>query len=178
MPGSKPGMTVPMFTLAHLTDPHLAIGARVPLGMLRGKRLIGYINWRRNRRYAHDLVTLGRIVSHEKATATDHVVVTGDFVNIALPVEYENLAVWLSSLGPHSDLTTIPGNHDVYVKGGLEMTQEICGETMRGDDGAKTFPFVRRRGKVAIIALNTGVPTRPFLATGALGATQVAKLAG
>lgn len=167
-----------MFTLAHLSDPHLVIGARVPLGALRGKRLIGYINWRRNRRYSHDAVTLGRIVAHLKATATDHVAVTGDFVNIALPLEYENLRVWLSAMGPHYDLTTIPGNHDVYVKGGLEMTQETCGETMRGDDGSKAFPFVRRRGQVALIGLNTGVPTRPWMATGALGPSQVAALAG
>jgi 3',5'-cyclic AMP phosphodiesterase CpdA len=167
-----------VFTLAHLSDPHLAIGARVPLGALRGKRLIGYINWRRNRRYAHDPVTLGRIVAHLKATATDHVAVTGDFVNVALPLEFENLRVWLSAMGSHYDLTTIPGNHDVYVRGGLEMAQEICGETMRGDDGGKSFPFVRRRDPVALIGLNTGVPTRPFMATGTLGASQVAALAG
>ena len=167
-----------MFTLGHLTDPHLAIAARVPLAALAGKRLIGFINWRRNRRFQHDLITLGRVVAHLKATATDHVVVTGDFVNIALPVEFDNLRVWLSSMGPHYDLTTIPGNHDVYVPGGLEMTQEACADTMLGDDGGKVFPLVKRRGPVAIIALNSGVPTRPFQATGLLGPKQVAALAG
>src|SRR5262245_54993242 len=167
-----------MFTLAHLSDPHLVIGARIPLNDLRSKRLIGYLNWRRNRRFRHDAITLGRIVAHLKATATDHVVVTGDFVNIALPVEFENLRVWLSSMGPHRDLTTIPGNHDVYVPGGLEMTQEACADTMQGDDGSKVFPLVKRRGPVAIVALNSGVPTRPFQATGLLGAKQVAALAG
>jgi 3',5'-cyclic AMP phosphodiesterase CpdA len=58
------------------------------------------------------------------------------------------------------------------------MVQEACGRTMRGDDESRTFPFVLRRGPVALVALNTGVPTRPFLATGTLGAAQVAALAG
>ena len=37
------------------------------------------------------------------------------------------------------------------------------------------FPFVRRRGDVALIALSTGVPTGPFMATGRLGERQLAR---
>jgi 3',5'-cyclic AMP phosphodiesterase CpdA len=48
---------------------------------------------------------------------------------------------------------------------------------MRGDDGLERFPFVRRRGDVALIALSTGVPTGPFLATGRLGDRQLARFA-
>jgi 3',5'-cyclic AMP phosphodiesterase CpdA len=47
---------------------------------------------------------------------------------------------------------------------------------MRGDDGAP-FPFVRRRGPVAMVALTTSLPTGPFMATGRLGGEQLARLA-
>ncbi len=46
---------------------------------------------------------------------------------------------------------------------------------MRGDDGA-AFPFVRRRGPVALIGLTTSLPTGPFMATGRLGPEQLARL--
>ena len=48
---------------------------------------------------------------------------------------------------------------------------------MRGDDGIERFPFVRRRGNVALIALSTGVPTGPFMATGRLGDRQLSRFA-
>jgi 3',5'-cyclic AMP phosphodiesterase CpdA len=48
---------------------------------------------------------------------------------------------------------------------------------MRGDDGAQRFPFLRRRGDVALIGLSTSVPTGPFMATGRLGAQQLDRLA-
>ena len=48
---------------------------------------------------------------------------------------------------------------------------------MRGDDGVKRFPFLRRRGDVALIALSTALPTAPFLATGRLGTRQLARFA-
>ncbi len=47
---------------------------------------------------------------------------------------------------------------------------------MRGDDGTEVFPYLRRRGGVAIIGLCTGVPTLPFVASGKLGSEQLARL--
>ena len=49
-------------------------------------------------------------------------------------------------------------------------------EYMRGDDAAG-FPFVRRRGPLAIIGLTTSLPTGPLMATGRLGGEQLARLA-
>jgi 3',5'-cyclic AMP phosphodiesterase CpdA len=71
----------------------------------------------------------------------------------------------------------IPGNHDAYVPGAVEMMREVTADSMRGDDGSGDFPFVRRRGRIALIALNTGVPTPPLMATGRLGDDQLARLA-
>ena len=43
-----------MFTLAHLSDPHLAPLPKPRLSELLNKRITGYINWRRRRRFIHD----------------------------------------------------------------------------------------------------------------------------
>lgn len=165
-----------MFTLAHLSDPHLAPLPKPKRRELIGKRVTGYFNWRRKRQFAHDPAMLRRVIGDLKTTATEHIAITGDFVNIALPEEFENLSKWLPGLGPQYDLTVIPGNHDVYVPGALEMMQDACSASMRGDDDSAAFPFVRRRGDVALIALNTGVPTRPLVATGRLGEAQLERL--
>jgi 3',5'-cyclic AMP phosphodiesterase CpdA len=105
------------------------------------------------------------------------VVVTGDLTNFSLPGEYAWARRWLESIGRPADVTVIPGNHDVYVRGAEEFPGKFWGDYMRGDDGFERFPFVRRRGDAALIALSTGVPTAPFLATGQLGQTQLARLA-
>lgn len=39
------------------------------------------------------------------------------------------------------------------------------------------FPYVRRRGPVALVGVSTAVPTRPFMATGHLGEPQIARVA-
>jgi 3',5'-cyclic AMP phosphodiesterase CpdA len=166
-----------MFTLAHLSDPHLAPLPDVRWGDLAGKRLTGYLNWQRKRRLVHDPATLRRVIGDLKTTATEHIAITGDFVNIALPEEFEQARRWFMGLGPQYDLTVIPGNHDIYVAGALEMMQDAFSASMRGDDDRATFPFVRRRGQVAMVAVNTGVPTPPLMATGRLGETQLAALA-
>ncbi len=73
----------------------------------------------------------------------------------------------------------IPGNHDAYVVQAQGGPATYWGEYMTGDDGSEagTFPFVRRRGPLALIALSSAVPTGPFMATGELGGQQLARLA-
>src|SRR5215831_18702572 len=83
---------------------------------------------------------------------------------------------WSQSVDPPKSLS-FPGNHDVYVRAAEELPSKFWGDYMRGDDGLERFPFVRRRGDVALIALSTGVATGPFLATGRLGERQLARLA-
>src|SRR5262249_58367145 len=39
------------------------------------------------------------------------------------------------------------------------------------------FPFVRRRGPLALIGLSSALPTAPFFASGKLGADQITRLA-
>src|SRR5262245_20870630 len=106
-----------MFVLAHLSDPHLAPLPRPRIAELASKRLTGYLNWLRKRRAIHESDVLAAIVRDLSSQRPDHIAVTGDLVNIALPAEFENARRWLDRLGPAADVSLVPGNHDAYVTG-------------------------------------------------------------
>jgi 3',5'-cyclic AMP phosphodiesterase CpdA len=143
---------------------------------LAGKRALGYANWLRKRRHIHRTEVLTTILADLKAQAADHVAVTGDLANISLPGEYPPARKWLAALGPVDAVTLVPGNHDAYVRATASHPQAQWGDFMRGDDAAPGFPFLRRRGPLALIGLSSAVPTPAFMATGRLGAEQIGKL--
>ena len=78
-----------MFTLAHLSDPHLPMPEARPsvqlIGQLLGKRATGYLNWWRHRVHLHLPEALAGIVADIKKQNPDHIALTGDLVNVALP---------------------------------------------------------------------------------------------
>jgi 3',5'-cyclic AMP phosphodiesterase CpdA len=169
-----------MFVLAHLSDPHLAPLPEPRWPELIGKRATGYINWQRKRRLIHRADVLAGIVADLKAQAPDHIAVTGDLVNIALAAEFAPARRFLEQIGPPRDVSLVPGNHDAYVRAAARFPQAHWGDYMRGDDAgelAGDFPFLRRRGPLALIGVSTAVPTPPFMATGRLGAGQLTRLA-
>jgi 3',5'-cyclic AMP phosphodiesterase CpdA len=165
-----------MFTLAHLSDLHLA--ARPQLAQLIGKRGLGFINWHRGRKHVHRPEILDAIARDLKGRAVDHIAVTGDLVNFSLRAEYLRARAFVQTLGPPANVTVIPGNHDVYVPRAIPWPAEFWGDYMSGDEPKSrgTFPFLRRRAGVALIALSSAVPTGAFMATGHLGSNQIARL--
>ena len=165
------------FTLAHFSDPHLPPLPKPLLSELAGKRALGYLNWTRNRRKYYRREVLDALVRDLQAHTPDHTAVTGDLVNLSLPAEFAPAQSWLRSVGPPERVTAIPGNHDAYVRATRHRFVEAFGEYLRADEPAPdAFPFLRRRGPVALIGLSSAVPTAPFMATGRLGATQIAAL--
>ncbi len=164
-----------MFLLAHLSDPHLGPIPTPPLRELLNKRGLGLINWYRKRHRHHRADVLDAIVADMHAQQPGHIAVTGDLVNISLPAEFARAARWLEQVGTPADVTLVPGNHDAYIRRAAGSAAQHWGDYMRGDDGA-LFPFVRRRGPVAMIGLTTSLPTGPFMATGRLGDDQLARL--
>ena len=167
-----------MFTLAHLSDPHLAPLPTPRLADLAGKRVLGWLHWRHTRHLIHRAEQVDLLVRDLEAQAPDHIAVTGDLVNIALEAEFLQARAWLHGLGAPHDVTLVPGNHDAYVPAALAAQAAHWHEFMQGDEPAPAthFPFVRRRGPLALIGLSTAVPTAPLLATGRLGAEQIAQL--
>src|SRR3984957_13204324 len=167
-----------VFTLAHLSDPHLPPLPRPRLRELANKRMLGYLHWRHPRHRIPRAERVELLVRDLHAQAPDHIAVTGDLVNIGLAAEFAPARAWLHTLGAPHDVTLVPGNHDAYVRQSL-AAHATWREFMR-DDGANSsglrFPFVRRRGPLALIGLSSAVPTAPFLATGRLGAEPIARL--
>jgi len=166
-----------MFTLAHLSDPHLPM-PRARAAQLLNKRATGYANWWRNRVHIHVPEALAGIVADIKAQRPDHVALTGDIVNVSLPEEFRRAAGWLAALGGPQQITVIPGNHDAYVRVPWSETLGLWGAYMASDGappaaGFDAFPSVRRRGEMAFVGLSTGVPKPPLLATGTLGMAQI-----
>ena len=168
-----------MFTLAHLSDPHLAPLPRPRLVELVGKRVLGFLNWHRGRKRVHRTQALDDIVGDLRSRPADHIAVTGDLINLSLPAEYPRALAWLERLGGPHDVTLVPGNHDTYVRTARCWPAANWHAYMHGDDGGEDarFPFVRRRGPAALIGLSTAVPTGPLLATGRLGRKQIDDLA-
>lgn len=168
-----------IFLLAHLSDPHIPPLPRPKPIELIGKRALGYINWIRNRHNLHLRGVLDAIVADLHTQRPDHIAVTGDLVNLALDAEFAPARAWLESVGPPERVSLVPGNHDTYVRATRHHFSEAWGEYMRGDSavaGDDGFPFLRRRGPLALIGVSTAVPTAPLMATGALGPTQLAAL--
>jgi 3',5'-cyclic AMP phosphodiesterase CpdA len=163
------------FTLAHLSDPHLPPLPVARLRDLASKRALGYLNWTRNRHRYHRREVLDALVSDIMAQRPDHIAVTGDLVNLSLEAEFAPSRAWLESVGGAEHVTVIPGNHDVYVRATRHRATEAWDDYLRGDeaDGSAAFPFLRRRGPVALIGLSSAVPTPPLMATGRLGRVQL-----
>ena len=166
------------FTLAHLSDPHLAPPPAPGLRELAGKRALGYMNWTRNRTKVHRRDVLDALVADMQALRPDHIAVTGDIINIGLEAEFEPARAWLESVGSPEHVTVVPGNHDAYVRATQHRFAETWGDYLRGDDAAAgaAFPFLRRRGPLALIGVSSAVPTPPLMATGRLGRAQLEAL--
>lgn len=165
------------FTLAHLSDPHLPIMPATRFRDLANKRAFGYFNWTRNRYKYHRGDVLDALVADLQAQRPDHITVTGDLVNLALEAEFAPSRAWLESVGAAEHVTVVPGNHDAYLRATSHRAVEAWSDYLRGDeDNGAIFPFLRRRGPVALIGTSSAVPSAPLMATGRLGHVQVEAL--
>jgi 3',5'-cyclic AMP phosphodiesterase CpdA len=164
-----------MFRFAHLTDPHVGPLPRPALRHLLGKRLTGYVNWRRGRRNAHCMDLLAALVRDLRDQAPDHIVCTGDVCNLGLSSEWAGSRIFLDGLGTPDTVSFVPGNHDAYVPGSLTGLLAAVDPYATGDEARpKRFPYIRRRGPVAFVGLSSAVPTPPFVASGRIGRRQAA----
>ena len=165
------------YTLAHLSDPHLPPLPAARWRDLAGKRALGHLNWTRNRHKYHRRDVLDALVADMQAQRPDHIAVTGDLVNLALEAEFAPAKAWLEGVGPSEHVSVIPGNHDAYVRATRHRFVSHFGDYLRGDTEADDpFPFLRRRGPLALIGVSSAVPTLPLMATGTLGGAQLRAL--
>lgn len=171
-------------TLAHLSDVHLAPICGFGMPYWNVKRILGYLNWQRGRVRIHQRRVADLIAADIRAQTPDHIAVTGDLANLGLPEEYRTARAWLEQLGPPDRVSVVPGNHDIYTgqlygascltEWAAYMASDTWGMERAGLGGG--FPYVRRLGPLALIGVNSAIPTPPFVAAGRVGNNQITAL--
>ena len=182
LPVAGPGGAA-IFTFAHLSDLHATPVAPRGLGVLASKRLLGWLSWRLRRSRAHRPEVLEALLGDLRETRPDQVVITGDLTNISLPSEFPLALAWLRRIGSPDRVSAVPGNHDAYVCVPREISWDLWSDYLLSDPASEAggtaqlrFPSLRVRGPLAIVGLNSAVPTGPFIASGALGSEQLERL--
>lgn len=174
--GTIPGMSQ---RFAQLSDPHLSSLEGVRPGDLLNKRALGYLSWRRKRRYEHRREVLDALQRDLDLTTIDQLLITGDLTHIGLPREFQQARDWLQALGDPRRIALVPGNHDSCVAAPRSETYALWQDYMASDpdSGMETgFPSLRVRGSIAFIGLSTACPTPPLMASGTLGEEQLRRL--
>jgi 3',5'-cyclic AMP phosphodiesterase CpdA len=172
--------------IAHVSDLHVL----APLGaelrsMLFNKRITGLANLllKRGRAYRQDYLAA---VLRTAAAHAEQLVVTGDITNLSLEGEYRAAERLLAELSRSTEVTVVPGNHDVYLPAihherrfvhhfRKYMASDL--PELALDLSAGAFPSVKLRGPAAIIGLTSAVPRAPFVSGGYLGHPQLEALA-
>ena len=167
------------FALAHLSDPHLPPLPAPRLRELMGKRALGYLNWTRNRHKYQRRDVLDALVSDMHGQGPDHVAVTGDFVNLALNAEFEPARAWLEARRPaRSHQHRTRQSRRLCSRDPASFCEDVRAlfQRRRCRSATAAFPFLRRRGPLALIGVSSAVPTAPLMATGWLGRGQLEAL--
>ena len=162
-------------SLAHVSDLHLPFEPALKISQRLSKRQLSAWSWRRRGAIQRPEI-VEALAADLRTHAPDHIVVTGDVTNFSLPAEFERAAAWLSALAPIERISLVPGNHDalVPVEPALGLDRWARWTRLKDDQ----WPFVHRLAgdAVALIGLNSALPTAPLLARGRLGRHQLARL--
>lgn len=166
---------------AQLSDPHLSSLHDVRARDLLNKRALGYLSWRRKRRFEHRPEVLAALREDLANTEIDQLLVTGDLTHIGLPREFEQGRDWLYAMGDPDRIALVPGNHDACVAAPWSETFALWQDFMASDSGISStaqapFPSLRVRGGIAFIGLSTACPKPPLMATGTLSEAQLKQL--
>ncbi len=104
-----------MIRIAHVSGLHvLSRTAAEWRRIVFNKRLTGYANLLLHRGRVHRREYLLAVLS-DAAGQADHLVVTGDVTNLSLEHEYEEAAALLDEVSRRTEVTVVPGNHDIYL---------------------------------------------------------------
>ena len=173
-----------------LSDLHLSsINQPNPLRLMN-KRILGYLSWRRKRRFTHQTWIIDTAIEKIKQLDVDHYAITGDLTHIGLKEEFEQVAQWLSSVAGPEDITVIPGNHDLYVNEQWQRSFALWKSYLYDENNSnenintnnalqklnQLYPVVRIRKNVAFICLSSVFAAPWFRATGFVAEQQLSRL--
>jgi 3',5'-cyclic AMP phosphodiesterase CpdA len=181
MTGDEEHQAMPQ-CFAQLSDPHLSSLKGVRGRDLFSKRGLGYLSWRRKRRFEHRTEVLEALQRDLALSELDQLLVTGDLTHIGLPQEFEQARQWLQELGNPGQIALVPGNHDACVAAPWSETFALWQDYMASDNDHNTagetvnFPSLRVREGIAFIGLSSACPKPPLMATGTIDSEQLNRL--
>ncbi|WP_411822041.1 metallophosphoesterase family protein [Leptospira sp. 'Mane'] len=171
--------------IVHISDLHFP--TRVPFFSLKGKSIIGYLNYAIRRQKKYPPVLIETLIQTIKKLEYDVLVISGDLTNVSHPSEFPRAKEWLA---PILDERTfiIPGNHDRYKTEsvqpvplfekefsqflGEEVSQinylrkkEIAGFTLIGWDSNRPLPVAKANGAVKpeIVSETNAFVNKPYV---------------
>ena len=169
------------FTLIHISDFHLCCPAGAEFSRFLNKRAFSYSSWKLRRQHGHRMKILNALIRAVQAEAFDHIAVTGDLTQLALPAEFEQARLQLQALAPPDKVFVVPGNHDALVPAPWAESYSHWADYMASDSANPQrqveFPTLRIRGSIALIGLSTAHPTRILSAAGSIGKRQLQRVA-
>ena len=170
----------PVFRLAHVSDLHLSPLPPAIWAQLANKRILSYLSWQLRKRRQHLGAILDALVRDLRTLGPDHVAITGDLVNLALPSEFAEAGAWLDRLGPPEWVSLVPGNHDALVPvppaDGLDHWRPYTASDRTVGEAGDHFPYLRWRGPLAVIGVSTAISSPVGQATGQLGVEQLDRI--
>ena len=155
-----------------MSDLHFAPLPPIRPAQLLNKRVLGYLSWHYKRKHLHKAIIQQACLDDIRSRSPDHICITGDLTNIGTPQEYTRITGWLEKLDERDKISVIPGNHDAYIREAEILIRERLKPWM-GAQAEEPLPYIHKRGPVAFIGLSSAVATRPFFASGRLGAGQL-----
>ena len=162
--------------IAHISDLHI-LKVKGKVTDFLNKRLIGGLNIYFNRKGEYLVENVEKLFNDLNKENPDHIVITGDFTNLALPSEYEKAKELLELLGESKKISIIPGNHDNYTRGAEKkrLFEKYFAKWIITDIETKNkFPYVRLLDdNIAIIGFYTSIHSCPLCSAGKISKAQI-----
>ncbi|TGN17661.1 metallophosphoesterase family protein [Leptospira idonii] len=156
--------------IIHISDLHFP--THLPLFSLRGKSVIGYLNYSLRRRKKYPMKLVETLISTIQDLEYDALVISGDITNVSHESEFIRAKKILSPV-LNEKAFLIPGNHDRYKKESLKpeslfekhfgdylgeslsssyylRRKEIAGQSFIGWDSNQPLPIAKANGYVPL----------------------------
>ncbi len=164
--------------IGHISDIHWLDTTGAKVTDFFNKRISGGINLLAGRAKTHSRQTAQCALKTLVEQGCEHLVITGDLTNLALPGEFAGVKTMLNQYFRDEQMTIVPGNHDFYTRESAKAKrfESMIYTAAPGNvdvEVSGTWPFVRCVNNVAFIGLCSAQPRPWFVAAGKLGQTQL-----
>jgi len=132
--------------LVLLSDLHLVSFDSLRTRDFFTKRGLAWLNLRFNRKDAASGEKIARLAIQQiKAIEPDHILVTGDFSNMALASEFELARDVLAPIWDPNRLSVVPGNHDYYAMDSVRagLFEHYFRDLVWGPSGGGAYPGIK-----------------------------------